>query len=269
MLFHNRIAACLTLLLVLVACGRNPSEYQITLPTPAPTLTPPPRTALPFTAELQTNWLAGKPCAPPCWEGVIPGQTSLDEAINILNQHPQMGNIAIYDVPKYRGGVVGWEWSGHPPSGYGLLHYQRLEDSTAALINSISVQFPDHFSLAPIIAAYGEPSYIAPHASLRPPFGHPDGKTIYYEITVVYQNRGFYLMTFPASTTPPHIAQDMTVSSSVVFFPPTGEGLEAAEGGERISASLVPWQGEQDFVTYCRQVQSGADSEQLCPSLGP
>jgi hypothetical protein len=86
---HSRAAACLVMLLILAglaACERTPDEpqitpVQITRSTPVPTLTPPPKVAQSFTSDLRTRWLAGKPCAPPCWERITPGQTRLIEAI--------------------------------------------------------------------------------------------------------------------------------------------------------------------------------------------
>src|SRR4051794_37204414 len=66
----------------------------------------------------------------------------------------------------------------------------------------------------------------------------------------------------------PRISKDMALSDWVVFFVPTATGLN--EAGERrwSGTALVPWQGEQDFATYCRQVRP-AEYGQGCPNLDP
>jgi hypothetical protein len=178
---HTRAAACLIMLLTLAglaACGSTPDEYQITpvqitLSTPVPTLTPPPKIAQPFTSDLRTRWLAGKPCAPPCWEGITPGKTRLAEAIKILNYHPQITNIRVYPADGHDGAVIEWFWSDMPRGG-GRLDFRWIDPYDAVdqqdvgdpIVTQISVSFSGHFSLRTIMDAYGEPSHVVPYAGL-------------------------------------------------------------------------------------------------------
>src|SRR5690349_8873700 len=46
-------------------------------------------------AEVARHWLAGIPCAPPCWEGITPGQTTLPEALRILKANPAIDPTSV------------------------------------------------------------------------------------------------------------------------------------------------------------------------------
>jgi hypothetical protein len=261
--FHNRIAARLLVLLVLAgltACGSNRTEpVQIELSTPVPTLTPPPKTALPFTREQQTNWLAGKPCAPSCWEGITPGKTRLSEALAILNWHPQIRDIDVYRS-SFNGEVdVRWRWNGSTDAAGELRFWQiEPEERDDPFVTRIVAPSSASFSLQTLIDAYGEPSYILP--SVGQTMGIPDGGggggRPYYWFTIVYHDRGFYVSTRTSYDVPPRLSMNMSLESEVVFFDPT-----VAQWG---STGGAPWQGEQEFLTYCRQVKS-YDYHPVCP----
>ncbi|HSQ18189.1 MAG TPA: hypothetical protein VLM83_10855, partial [Anaerolineales bacterium] len=57
--------------------------------------------------QLRNRWISGTPCAPPCWEGITPGQTSADEAIEILISNPMITNVddtyfSMYDQVSFQ-----------------------------------------------------------------------------------------------------------------------------------------------------------------------
>lgn len=288
--FHNRIVACLTLLLVLAACGRAPDGYQrpeditpvrITPSTPVPILTPPPKTILPFTQELRTNWLTGKPCAPPCWEGITPGKTRLAEAITILNHHPQITQIRVYPALRDSdfGATVEWLWNHTSPHGGGTLDFRWSDPRDAIdqrdvddpVVARIFVYFASPFSLKTIIDAYGEPSHVVPYAgtTVGIPHSGAGGGRPFYRVTVIYQKRGFYLTAEPYGEDPPRISKDLILSTWVRFFDPAPSNLDEAGKWKWDSADLVPWQGEQDFMSYCRQVRAAEDYGNNCPNPQP
>ncbi len=55
-------------------------------PSSTPTLVP--ATTAPTFSDWQARWLKGISCRPPCWEGIIPGKTTLEEAVKILEKSP-------------------------------------------------------------------------------------------------------------------------------------------------------------------------------------
>jgi hypothetical protein len=257
--FYNYIAACLAFLLVLAACGRAPDVYQrpenitpiqITPSTPVPTLTPPPKTVLPFTLELRTGWLEGKPCAPPCWEGITPGKTRLSEALEVLNWHPQVRDIDVDCCYREGTSTVSWRWNGTSQAA-GRLYFRQIDPHHLddPIVTSIIAPSLARFTLGTIIDAYGEPSHIMPYADVTPGIPHSGvgGGRPYYSFTVIYQNHGFSLSTKDYYDVPPPINRGIRLLDEVVFFHPKAEIWDLTE--------LVPWQGEQDFFTYCRHVQ--------------
>jgi hypothetical protein len=263
------ITTCLIILFILIsliACGTSPDT--IVLPTPLPTLTPPPKTPQPITSDVQTRWLTSQPCAPPCWEGITPGTTHVAEAISTLNWHPLIRNIAIGRWPGDHEGLIRWDWNGSD-RGSGVLGYvQQGEDSIVAWV---FIAFSEPFSLTEIRTAYGDPSHVVPYVGYGGLPGGSSGGSDFYEFTVVYLKQGFFLQTEREFYHPPTIDPQMALSSRVVFFPPTLAGLEAVPVSTRgwKSTDLLPWQGFLEFVDYCAQIRPIKDAQQRCPVMKP
>lgn len=255
------------ILIGLAACNSRPPVIDV--PTRLPTLTPPSKTDLPITSGVQTRWLAGVPCAPPCWEGIIPGQTFVDEALVHLNENPYIQGVEYWSWPDDSEGVVGWHWNDSNRGG--RLEYpqaiQDHQDTTNTRVSWITVSFPKAFTLTEIRTAYGDPSHVVPYVGYG---GLPDGNTggsYFYEFAVVYLEQGFFIQTERALYHPPAIGPRMTLSSSVVFFPPTIDGLMSASDWN--STQLIPWQGFQEFGFYCAQVQPESENNRPCPVIKP
>jgi hypothetical protein len=56
-------------------------------------------------------------CAPPCWQGIRPGETTADEAVAILEVHPWVTDISIsgYLSDGRQQGSISWRWNGAQP----------------------------------------------------------------------------------------------------------------------------------------------------------
>jgi len=59
-------------------------------------------------------------CSAPCWEGIRPGETSLDQAVAILEHHPWIAQIRFHwdypnESPPTPYGWLTWDWSGQQP----------------------------------------------------------------------------------------------------------------------------------------------------------
>ena len=117
--------------------------------------------------ELRERWLGGVPCAPPCWEGIIPGQTPADEAIEILSLNPIFANVDYANISRYDQVSFQLQYldeQGNVDSLSGQLHCDHLPGDQ--IIRVITVQIPPT-PLSTIITSYGAPSYAATLEDLR------------------------------------------------------------------------------------------------------
>lgn len=100
----------------LVSCNGVPFQSTPTpLPTLRPTPLPSPRSPTPtksiYYYDWKSDWLNSPACAPPCWEGITPGQTSLQEAMEIIANLPSARSV----TPT----GTGVQWEGKGQSYYG------------------------------------------------------------------------------------------------------------------------------------------------------
>lgn len=68
----------------------------------------------PADADLQAFLLAPHGCAAPCWLGIRPGVTTMDEALQILKAHPWVKRVVVLD--RHLAHYVYWEWSDQAPA---------------------------------------------------------------------------------------------------------------------------------------------------------
>lgn len=252
---------------LLLACG-NTRPVESTVQTPLPTLTPPPKTALAVSVDQQTRWLTGIPCAPPCWEGITPGETSVQEAIELLNTNPYVSDVAYWSRPDDDVGVIEWRWNDLNDGG--VFEYPQTieQDNSTVRVSWIDIYFARSVSLKKIREAYGEPSYIVPKkVDIFLPHGEQGGYSHFYELTFVYLEHGFFVEILRAFDEPPRLTPNMGLSGRVLFFPAGLEGLETVPTSKRgwQTSQMIPWQGFLGFSYYCAQATPVDDNSQLCP----
>ncbi|MBU0491269.1 MAG: hypothetical protein KKA73_14725 [Chloroflexi bacterium] len=202
--------------------------------TPTPTKSPPP-------ADWPTRWLRGIPCSPPCWEGMIPGETTAAEAVEIWRASPVIDTVEI-SIPRIMPdrGIVTWTWVGGKDGGEAIFHAQTTDNP----IYIIHPYLPTSFKLGDIIQAYGEPSHVAAIVTSR-----PDDDGIDYSLSILYRLQGFILFEVLHEGKP--ILNEDT-PFHVSFFALNDEGLRAAIKETSISRWGIPWQGMKDYDFYCR-----------------
>lgn len=73
-------------------------------------------------APLNLPELLGDPCERPCWQGIIPGETTTFEVLDILQSHPWIINVtttrSLRENPPQADseGTITWDWSGRQPA---------------------------------------------------------------------------------------------------------------------------------------------------------
>lgn len=248
---------CVTVFLGAVLAGCHVAE-QRTLPSAAPTPTrrasaapTPKRVQWEDVAAAVQNWLNGIPCRPPCWEGIVPGQTTISQTVAIVNQLPFVTDLEIHDATttsSFAGmdrGVL--SFNGSRDQIWGSVSYYL--SSTVYLIEvhypSLLLAFQD------VIDAYGEPSHVL--AGADPDGGNDD--TV-YNLEIVYIPQGFALVWIGAGTSKPYFRPNWR-NFYLYFFEPTLEGYALAYGNPRVTEGLVPWRGMLSFDDYCQGTRCG------------
>jgi hypothetical protein len=56
----------------------------------------------------------GLPCAPPCWQGIVPGETTAEEAMQILRASPYVKQDNIEKTGTYALGALRAYWKASP-----------------------------------------------------------------------------------------------------------------------------------------------------------
>jgi len=204
------------------------------------------------------NWLQKQPCAPPCWEGIQPGQTTPEQAKLLLSQNP---NITGLDTATAYNGTPDhffWNWKADANTANGGIAYYYLtrpENTTVPTqtITAISLFFQPPLSFQDLIAVYGEPSHIMVAAHFDAAAG------ILYTFGVVYLNQGLFLMDDRPNPQVKPVLESTTKFNAVTFFAPTTAGFDnAIEWSFPVhqpSTLLVPWQGFRPMQFYCRDTR--------------
>jgi len=69
------------------------------------------RTARFRNALVDDSLLSDIPCAAPCWQGVVPGETSRSQAMQILRDSSYVRDDSLEEAGTTEGGGVTWWWS--------------------------------------------------------------------------------------------------------------------------------------------------------------
>ncbi len=245
--------------LLLVSCSSDensstklpsPIATVVTTTISKPTISGPTPTAKP-SQEWSTRWLRGIPCTPPCFEGITPGKTTVEEAQKILQLNSLIKSFKVTpSFPKVTPeAYISWNWNqdiiGNTPSNVrgngGLVRYDDHDPNNA--IKEIEPGlFP--FKLADVMQAYGEPSHVIATFS---PKNHESG--YWYSLTFFYFSRGFLVRNNPYEVRP-ELKKDMLLEY-IEFFPP-GIDEYPYYRDNFAKTMLVPWQGFKEWKFYCR-----------------
>lgn len=223
--------------LILMACNSeqvSSTAVSAAIPTIATTKNVTPN----FLAHnLPSDWLKGIPCSPPCWDGVIPGQHTAQEAVDILKKNPKALNPQI----QYKNAVT---WT----TSFGTNQYESealfdVKDAKQLIyevrpVTSLGVEI----KLKDVIQAYGMPTYVIALKN-----GPPVIKNVIYDATFFYITQGMRISTKFSNKA--DFNQNLVIVTPE-FFIPSEEGFKRAYNG--IDHLAVKWEGFKDFRYYCR-----------------
>ncbi len=199
----------------------NVTQEQLASPTPVPEFVLPGDTPNPG-------------CVPPCFHGVIPGQTTMTDTLALLGASPRQVN------PE---GNLRWE-TVDPPRPW------RPESRAAAdfiwfkngIVSSIQLVEPEKVDLGQILSQYGEPSAMA--------IGRP-GHVNLLDFVLVYPAKGLAFIGRKEPVTDDE-SKEFTPSRDIpvvgrIYFPPMPSDKLTKDVIESWAASvlidLYPWPG--------------------------
>lgn len=245
---------CLIALLLFVLASCQPNRVDTPHPGPA---TAPPGLSVTDAAEKPTvvtpavdeqaymrAWLAGEMCRPPCFLDIVPGETSIEEALTRLQARPEATAVGTYydgnspEVLK----AIDWHWQGYPDTIAGTV----AANLTTHRVSMITTGFPgeSNLELDDVIQAYGEPSHVLAEAHRG-----TDTPDVSLWLEVVWLDQGLALSWRRG-------AFDVDTSLDAIdyhpaFFVPTLDGYAALWGFPIVLEQLTPWRGVKSFGAYC------------------
>ena len=193
--------------------------------------------------------VTGKPCLPPCWYGIVPSQTTVEEAIEIVTGLPFVAPDSVtwrtYDLPKGFDEAVDWQYVGATHPTHGGVLYVRL-----GLVARIRAFLPRALKLADVLATQGEPDSVLVRVGMSP------GELPAYYFDFFYSERGLWLTGSQGHT-------GKEGEGSVLLSPD-------------IAISEAQYLGPMDLVSYLIEMQGHseeaareiADFYQPWPGLG-
>jgi hypothetical protein len=223
--------------LLLVACGRGaPVAQPLTRITDA---RPPAALGNINIRESMTGrWLAGQTCQRPCWESITPGIATLSEALQLLEENPNVTDVT------FDGEQIRWNWSDHRSRDAGT-----ITGSADGLVERIRLDFAPR--LGAVIAAFGEPSGVLAYTGTRSEYPGGDTMIAIDAVRIVYAEQGFYFDALAAER--PRIDAELMLIGPVLL----AATANPADMAPQAAVALVPWQGEQSFDFYYRDIGWG------------
>lgn len=91
---------------------------------------------------------APEDCPLPCFMGIRPGVTTVEDALTILEASGRVENVQV----DWELGFVNWDWKGVPPAGVngaGLSYISFVQDTVSIISLSVLFQYGDFFMRTP------------------------------------------------------------------------------------------------------------------------
>jgi hypothetical protein len=135
---YSRYSLIIVIAFVVTSCGSNISQLP----------------EQPYRKPWLAKWLVAPTCQPPCWENIIPGTTSSADALELLNQIPNI-KIAYQDTT-----TIEWLLNGTDSGGIA---------DTNGLVSSITLEIPKEelLFISEVNSAYGPPAQVRLYRCLQ------------------------------------------------------------------------------------------------------
>lgn len=197
-----------------------------------------------FELDWEKKWLLGNPCLPPCWEGIVPGKTSLIEAKIILQNLEYVSPTSIADsisIANTQVGSLEWAWINSDEGSGGGAVFEASSDGE--VIVQIGLVFPKLLLVQEVVDAFGNPSHVYAAADYGPE--PQQGDIPFRSMSLLFSDKSMLLTTRDDDIGP-------RLKVIAVHFM-----SDAMPTGISNPGWLVEWQGYQSFEFYCRDEYEG------------
>lgn len=100
-----------------------------------------------------SSFLSGEPCGPPCWRGIIPGETEWNDALNIVEDDATLSDLETRSSDDTE--VIGAIWG--QADGDSCC---QMYSETGDLVDIIILQTAPTHTLGEVVDTYGDPTYL-------------------------------------------------------------------------------------------------------------
>ena len=100
-----------------------------------------------------TSFITGDPCGPPCWRNIVPGETTWNEAISIIEGDSTLNDLETNSAEDGPQMVAGWGQEG----GDGCCQMYTEDGLT---VSFLVLQVAPDVLLGQMIEMYGEPEFL-------------------------------------------------------------------------------------------------------------
>lgn len=182
--------------------------------------------------------ITGVPCAPPCWQGIVPGVTSSHQALEILKKSPYIENGTIKQAGSIFSG--GCTWFYRSPSG----RIQPGLNWQNGIVDTIQMGLTFELTVQEAIEKFGYPEAVSVVEG-----GEPEHW--YWIVILYYPSRGVELKAYTTEFSK-FIKPTTEVGSVLLFSPVTLEKRinEINEGQSSLFQmnNYLDWKGYGDVA---------------------
>lgn len=175
------------------------------------------------------SWLSNPKCEPPCWEGIIPGVTTLEEGREIASQLTGVENV---DGPYgiHEGQAIGILMKGCYENSHIVLFDDKNEDGTIDSIFLSTSCSEDNTTVKEVITSYGDPDYTWADRTV------PGCRRIYLNLENGMLITGYKEQSFLFSRVDPEI-----LVSYIGLFQPVEDLKTFLESEGYSGVNVLPW----------------------------
>lgn len=178
--------------------------------------------------EPEQSILTDRPCAPPCWYGIIPGETQKDAAWNALKQNPYVMQRTLEEL--HNGDAAEFIWFNRHGTRLSWLYLR------GNVVQMIRVEAESSIKFGDIFSRFGSPERVLAWYSVT-----PEDVSQGYGVRLYYPRRGIAIstQTAPITSDGQSPINATMAATEITYFKPTS--LEGLFDLERSFTDDITW----------------------------